>query len=167
MIDLFQTITPVMIVNAEDGNSVSSATDITTEKYVNCENNKYVTFLINVQTCGTGEQFAVYKATNASGGGTTIVATPFIGNVYYTNVASVSAATVVQTTASTSNTISVAATSYAMYYATVDTTTVTSATYPYISMLPNGNGMANMDVEIMAFMHGQRYQNETGFDVLA
>ena len=167
MQDLIQETVIVTTLSPQTINAAAGA-------WVNCKNHKYVTFITQIGSCTTGEQFAVFKATNKSGASPAKITEPFVGAVYYTNIASVSKASLVQTSAtnlsSTSviyDVISVAATSSTTYIATVDVTAATDDSKAYISLRGHANAMSTMIITQTAIMHGTRFGNETQWNVLA
>jgi hypothetical protein len=172
--DFIEETQVVSILNAASGSSASSATSINSSVvWVNCEHHKYVTFYIKIDGATTGENFGIYNATNKSGSSAAVVTEPWAGKQYLTNVASVSAATMVRTSfantsaTSSADTILVTGGSNGMYIGTVDTTAATTDSKAYITMYAIGSAMAALDTTITVIMHGQRYQNATGFNVLA
>ena len=158
-----ETVTAVMIPPA----LYSSAH---TAEYVNTENFRYGTFIINVGSASSGVYMKVTKATNAAGSGAADLQYPLVGSVYYTNKASVSKTSMVQTSITSSGSvgyIAVDSTAKAIYTGTIDFAKATSSSKAYISIRAKGNSASSMYANGVLILHGNRYQNETGFNVLA
>lgn len=136
--------------------------------YVNMENNRYATFVINTGAVTTGEEFKIMKAKNKSGSSATDVTHPFVGNVYYLTTASKTSVTQTSVVSTGSiDTIDIAdGHDSRVLYATVDAAQATSASYPYIAIVATASSM-NAYLAMNVVLHGTRYQNETGYDAFA
>jgi len=140
--------------------------------YINMENHRYATFICGTGgTASAGVKLAITKSNNASAGSTSVVAAPWVGNVYYTNTAAASKTSMVQTAHSSSTSVGymvIPATTGTIVMGTVDAATVTDDNQPYIAITAKAGGAASsLDLMGFVYLHGNRYQNETGHDVLA
>ena len=142
----------------------------TPDEWINMENHRYATFIVITGTVSGNTKMKIEQATNASGGTTGDVAHPFVGNVYYTNVGAPTATTMVQTPCASSGSLDVVtipAATNAIYAVTVDAVQATTAAKPYINFVATNASLSADIVGCVAVLHGTRYQNETGYDVLA
>jgi hypothetical protein len=164
MIDVNQeTVTAIMIPPAVY-NSAHTA------EYVDTQNFRYGTFIINLASASSGVYMKITKASDKSGTGAADLQYPLVGSVYYTNKASASKTSMVQTSITSSGSvgyIAVDSTAKAIYTGTIDFAKATSSSKAYISIRAKGNSASSMAANGILILHGNRYQNETGFNVLA
>lgn len=172
MQDLIQNVVPCNVFPAKSWGSAMGKSSCT---YVNMENHRYATIIINTGSIGTGEEFCVFNAKDKSGTSKAVVAHPFVGDVYYLTTASKTSVTqtavTVQSVSSTSTDcidIHNSSTNSRIIMATIDAAQATTNSNEYIGFA--GTTDASMITAIMGvtmLLHGSRFQNEGGYDAFA